>query len=256
MDKDSCSVPGCINDAFARGWCNTHYTRWHKTGSLHKKCKGCGEELPIESGQREYCGENCRPRCQVEGCMSPKRSRDGYCARHKAAIRRHGKPTGTYEWTPKSATYECLACGDKFPAGATRNRKFCSSRCGRLYRAYDGDIPTLDFECVVCGTMTHRNRWETLHQRSDKKLCDICRRAIRGTRHGVSSAYLAARDGTNCGICGGTVDLRLRHPDRWSPSVDHIVPVAHGGTHDESNLQLTHLTCNVRKQARRDYKPA
>lgn len=64
----------------------------------------------------------------------------------------------------------------------------------------------------------------------------------------ISIFTVAERDGWMCGICGGAV------PQRWSednrkpmPSLDHIVPIHHGGPHLYSNVQLTHLFCNLSK---------
>lgn len=51
-----------------------------------------------------------------------------------------------------------------------------------------------------------------------------------------------------CAICGRPVDKSLRFPDPWSPTVDHIIPVARNGhPFDMSNLQLAHLMCNRAK---------
>lgn len=48
-----------------------------------------------------------------------------------------------------------------------------------------------------------------------------------------------------CGICGKSVDFRLKFPHPLSPCIDHIIPVAKGGhPSDIQNLQLAHLTCN------------
>ena len=32
MSKTICSIPGCARAVLARGWCGTHYTRWHRHG--------------------------------------------------------------------------------------------------------------------------------------------------------------------------------------------------------------------------------
>lgn len=50
------------------------------------------------------------------------------------------------------------------------------------------------------------------------------------------------RDAYVCGICKGFVP-----PD--DVHIDHIVPVAHGGTDDLSNLQVAHSGCNLSKGA-------
>jgi 5-methylcytosine-specific restriction endonuclease McrA len=69
-------------------------------------------------------------------------------------------------------------------------------------------------------------------------------------KHGVSAKELAKERGVACGICGLDVDLTLRKPDVMRASIDHIMPVARGGTNERSNLQLAHLLCNMRKGAR------
>jgi 5-methylcytosine-specific restriction endonuclease McrA len=53
-----------------------------------------------------------------------------------------------------------------------------------------------------------------------------------------------------CGICGDVIDLAVRHPNPMSKSIDHIVPLAAGGTHEQANLQWAHLVCNIKKGAR------
>ena len=50
---------------------------------------------------------------------------------------------------------------------------------------------------------------------------------------------------SNCAICGRAVDFDKRFPDPWSPTLDHIVPIAKGGDPASiENLQLAHLQCN------------
>lgn len=50
-----------------------------------------------------------------------------------------------------------------------------------------------------------------------------------------------------CAICGQPVDKSLRYPDPMSPTVDHIIPCARGGSDDLDNLQLAHRYCNRQK---------
>lgn len=58
----------------------------------------------------------------------------------------------------------------------------------------------------------------------------------------IDIAVLRARSDGRCGICDelliGVVE------------VDHVVPIAHGGTHTYENVQLAHPICNRRKGAR------
>lgn len=63
------------------------------------------------------------------------------------------------------------------------------------------------------------------------------------------SAEIYVRDKWICGICGEGVNKDLRHPDPYSPSLDHVIPLARGGHHLRSNSQLAHLCCNKRKNS-------
>lgn len=51
-----------------------------------------------------------------------------------------------------------------------------------------------------------------------------------------------------CGICGQSVNFKLKSPDPLSPCIDHIIPLAKGGhPSDIDNLQLAHRICNLQK---------
>jgi hypothetical protein len=55
------------------------------------------------------------------------------------------------------------------------------------------------------------------------------------------------RDSYICGLCDEDIDSSLRHPHRFAPSLDHILPVTKGGNHTRDNVQASHLICNMRK---------
>lgn len=65
----------------------------------------------------------------------------------------------------------------------------------------------------------------------------------------IDPRFVFARDGWCCQLCGGPIDATLRSPDPGSASVDHVVPLARGGSHTQDNVQAAHLGCNVRKGA-------
>ena len=54
------------------------------------------------------------------------------------------------------------------------------------------------------------------------------------------------RDGWVCGLCDLPIDPNLRWPDKWSASLDHVVPQSHMliPDHSASNLRAVHLQCN------------
>lgn len=51
----------------------------------------------------------------------------------------------------------------------------------------------------------------------------------------------------DCALCGQPIDRSLAWPDPMSASVDHIIPLAKGGSHAPQNLQWVHLVGNLRK---------
>ena len=59
------------------------------------------------------------------------------------------------------------------------------------------------------------------------------------------------RDGWICQLCREPVQERRDPTDMWAASIDHVIPRAHGGTHDPRNLRLAHRYCNsIRSDAR------
>lgn len=66
----------------------------------------------------------------------------------------------------------------------------------------------------------------------------------------VESFAIFERDRWRCGLCGRSVPKNVKAPDRRSASLDHIIPLAAGGTHEPANVQLAHLGCNSAKGAR------
>ena len=50
-----------------------------------------------------------------------------------------------------------------------------------------------------------------------------------------------------CGICGQPIDKSIKYPDPLSPTVDHIIPCAKGGSDELDNLQIAHRKCNRMK---------
>jgi 5-methylcytosine-specific restriction endonuclease McrA len=63
----------------------------------------------------------------------------------------------------------------------------------------------------------------------------------------VKPAEIYDRDGWVCQLCGEKVDKRATWPSLMSASLDHVIPLSKGGTHEPSNCQLAHFICNSRK---------
>ncbi|MBR8638598.1 HNH endonuclease [Streptomyces tuirus] len=55
------------------------------------------------------------------------------------------------------------------------------------------------------------------------------------------------RDDGTCKICDKQIDRSLKWPHPQSVTIDHVIPLALGGTHEPDNVQLAHAVCNSRK---------
>jgi 5-methylcytosine-specific restriction endonuclease McrA len=51
-------------------------------------------------------------------------------------------------------------------------------------------------------------------------------------------------------ICEVAIDPDLPWPHKFSKTLDHVVPLAKGGTHQPENVRLAHAVCNSRKNDR------
>ena len=52
------------------------------------------------------------------------------------------------------------------------------------------------------------------------------------------------RDRGRCHLCGGKISLKNKFPHPKSMSLDHVVPLSMGGTHEMKNVRLAHFICN------------
>jgi hypothetical protein len=73
----------------------------------------------------------------------------------------------------------------------------------------------------------------------------------------IRRVALGNRDNWICGLCRGSIDPHLRHPDLESGSIDHITPLGpkHNGKHTWDNVQIAHYRCNIRKKDRLNWSP-
>lgn len=53
-----------------------------------------------------------------------------------------------------------------------------------------------------------------------------------------------------CHICGQPINYNLKWPDPMCFVVDHLTPIAKGGTHTFDNTAAAHNHCNSKKRAR------
>lgn len=156
----------------------------------------------------------------------------------------------------------CVACGSEFTFFHTRGRppKYCGEHCAKLA---DARLVSEMANCATCGGQFHPRRYQ------DQKFCSLsCRRFPHmrkyESRQEARSAHyhrrrtrkrgagyerftrreIFERDGYVCHLCGILTDPGDRYAQ---PTLDHVTPLARGGTHSRENVRCAHWICNSRK---------
>lgn len=165
-------------------------------------------------------------------------------------------------------------CGKDFtPLRLGARAQYCKQRCRDVARGVVRATPLPERVCEhkPCGAsfvpVSELQRrcsercTRALHKRlaakragwtDQRRDADHRRRALKAgaaTGEPVRRAAIAERDAWVCHLCSEPVRPELAHPDPWSASLDHVVPLSRGGAHDPANVRLAHLRCNVRKGA-------
>lgn len=63
----------------------------------------------------------------------------------------------------------------------------------------------------------------------------------------VTPSKIYRRDWYMCKLCNQPLNMNAKAPHPLSPSIDHVIPLTKGGTHEPSNVQAAHLRCNISK---------
>lgn len=214
----------------AKAFCNRHckhlWTKRRHDALSDRRCRICGKQLTeyqVIYGHSDCCSRVC-----------------GWLA--------HRSFKGTLR--------TCEICGDEFEPRAAAQRT-CGGACGREAQLRTVAGMERAFECKACGTSIVVTGCFGGNQ---PQYCTGCtaererdrsrrrRRACSGPEaEEIRDRDVFQRDGWVCQLCGGPVNPRLRWPDPLSKSLDHIIPLKHGGAHRWENVQLAHLRCNIKK---------
>lgn len=238
-----CEIDGCGKKHLAKGYCRQHYRAIANPDKPRDRrtlitCIDCGAEALKHYGTKT-CLERCQPCARSHGAKNGMTGKTreslpqwpksnfyaGYCAYCKQAFSSRVKKKYCNTWCCTEANAERSGSRD-------RNCKRCGDHLGRV---------SLDWYCTPC---------RGANQRESRKAHKRKRRAWKKQSpcvETVSPSKVYARDNWTCGICCLAVDPGCAYPDKLSPSIDHIVPLAHGGHHTYENVQLAHLHCNMLK---------
>ena len=125
----------------------------------------------------------------------------------------------------KRARRACVACGGKIPYASGRPREHCD-KCSPNHR-------------------------KTLKRRT-ARVCKARRRArMKGLlAQRIDPIAVFGRDRWRCKLCGiRTPKAKRGTIDADAPELDHVIPLALGGTHTWGNVQCACRACNGRKGA-------
>lgn len=230
-----------------------------------KPCLMCGREFDATQPHQRYCSNRCiwksavdrlpKRRCIGCGCVfKPKRRRVSYCSRecafHYEGARWKAVADGYLWWA--NAWKQCQ-CGDwLWRKGQCRSCARISKKERNRERYATGELYTPKTKtprvCVMCGTE---------HAYPDAKCCSpICKQRLRKDEkrrrkarmrstqtEPINDYYVFERDGWRC-----SRDESVPHPN--APTVDHVIPLAKGGTHTYDNVRCAHFMCNCLKSDR------
>lgn len=220
--RQTCAWPECQrHDVLARGLCDRDYRRARRAGILDsfevtvRTCESCGESFSAGKHGKSFCSDDCRDQGRIA----------------RLAQRRADRAA-------TKSDRACAGCGGAIPSSVRAGAQHCSVTCQQA-SWYAADAARLRAAARVWAKANPDRRNDAEH-----------RRRARQTGAGAGSVDRAelwrSSDGC-CALCSLPIDPNLRHPDPLCGSVDHIIPLSKGGAHNQVNVQLTHLRCNLKK---------
>lgn len=176
--------------------------------SVQLKCHGCGEEFVTVYAHQRYCARPCRRRYKY--------------LKHQ-------------EYEPRRYTKNCRWCGKVFPS-RNKAQLACSRRCSRAWEANaKRDV-----------AIARANAWAAANPERFSRRMAEARARRRARLASASTALITDRDLRR---------LRDRQRDccaycmeRKFLTLEHVVPLARGGSHSIGNLLWICKSCNCSKR--------
>lgn len=236
----------------------------NRHGRGYFKCEHCGEKFyPTQSDRTTYCSRECAFAHRLENALISCR----HCGQQAPQYLMYKKSDMcSQECYEQVYRIECPECKQTFIQ--ENGKKFCSSEC--LYQstlAYEygitrtcltcgdefnlecsGGRPRLDYCSLKCYRQSEV--YKRMMRRAREKRRAIKRQAF--IEH-VSLVDIIERDGERCHLCGKKVAIDQKVPHDLAPTMDHLIPLSHGGKHEYKNVALAHFMCNC---IRGDREPA
>lgn len=227
MANRICSIDGCDRPVRGRGWCINHWTRWRNHGDPlggrpaqavikaidhdddTRTCSQCRERLPIDQFDKVKNATLGR-RSNCKTCRSAQ-MKARYAADREAYI--------TYQRRRRAELYAAKVAADPEHFARLEAEKAWNAECARR----------------VDSTQYRRKR----------------RIAERRSDPGVNRKNLREQYGDHCFYCESLMSFApRRRTQKFSPdmaTLEHVVPIAEGGTHTWDNTVLACWACNGSK---------
>lgn len=246
-----------------------HRQSYVRPNSFTYVCLNCGKEYTTGYRDRDtYCSRECADThrekrnclyCGVEFMASVQQDQR-YCS--EVCSRRGNKGT----IAPLGNKLQCPQCGNTFIRDHSL-QAFCSAECRYQYTldqmANDRieNHQEVEYICKECGSVfvpefgnKHRAFCsDACRNRHGSRIGKVIRKArIRGAERieRFDPIEILCGDKWHCQLCGISTPKRLRGSiDDRAPELDHIVPLAMGGSHTRANTQCLCRKCNQKKGA-------
>jgi len=229
-----------------------------------KRCPGCSETKPREafnrclsaaSGLQTRCklckrrdAANWRSRNREKVRLRKRecyqRTKERICAQRKTQYWSNPEEARAAKKRQRLANPEALkSASDRY---SKANRDKLAAKCRAYYLNNKERFKEAGLEWREKNPDRRRVNMRRWKKNNPEKVADssATRRArIAGARvERISRLKIAIRDNWTCHLCG----LKVEKPFL---SLDHIIPLSHGGSHTEDNLAIAHVLGNARRGA-------
>ena len=227
-------------------------------------CNNCGTEKESRYITTKFCSDKCRNsfrrkvfmyKLQCARCnndFEAVKEHTKYCSDDCRKKPDHEKVKGKYHSAVTKVNKRCVICSGEFIVNQSSTRDCCSYECSYAFKVKQRPIHNAKCkECSQWFSSTYSNKRFCSSDCSSKfgnRTKETTRRK-RMKENGridwdISIERLLKRDGSKCYLCEEQTLLNVDTNDNLYPSIEHVKPVAKGGTHTWDNVKIAHRICN------------
>ncbi|CAK6472652.1 hypothetical protein BFRIG_01868 [Peribacillus frigoritolerans] len=230
-----------------------------------KTCAQCDTDFETTGSHAKFCSKRCRGKYNkanngyqqvCKNCKNTfvKYKEQGFCNK-KCQLEYFSSHKKLKEYVPvPKKKYNCIVCRNEYKTTSSVAR-FCSYECEYAHKV---SLKTkYDKKCRECGKhfTTTRSKGKYCSNECGSKFSGRKKEALRRKRISsngdvhwdISIERLMKRDKAVCYLCNELVLTNLDTNHDYYPSIEHVKPIARGGTHTWDNVKLAHRKCNYEK---------